>query len=180
MKQKHTICIAGGSDISYLGLDMIGDARRLGEQLAQEHLTVFAAAAPGFCFWVAKGVSEKSGRAVGFSPAATKHEHRDLYRLPEDPFSSIVYTGLGYPGRNLTMMRSSDALIVGPGQIETFHEFMTALEENKVVGVWEGPWQIDEAIHEVIQKKAKQLNVIFEKDSKKLIERITKILDGNK
>jgi uncharacterized protein (TIGR00725 family) len=180
MNKKHTICIAGAGDLSHLGLEMIDEAKKLGEYLAEQDVIVHTAAASGFSFWVSKGVVSKKGHTVGFSPAANKDEHSDLYKLPLDPFSSVVYTGLGYPGRNLMMMRSSDALVVGPGQIETFHEFMTALEENKLVGVWEGPWEIDDAVHELIGKKGKTLNVIFEKDPEKLVSRITKILDTNK
>lgn len=180
MKQKHTICLAGASDISYLGLDVLDSVKALGHTLAGEGAVVHTAASSGFSFWLAKGVSEKKGTVIGFSPAATEFEHRDMYRLPTEQFSSIIYTGLGYPGRNLMMMRSSDALIVGPGHIETFHEFMSALEENKLIGVWEGPWEMDEAIREVIGKKGKSLHVIFEKDASKLVQRIVSILDSKK
>ncbi len=180
MKKTHTICIAGASDLSHLGLSVIDDSRSFGAELAKSGVVVNSATAPGFSFWVSKGVSEKGGTAVGFSPSGNKVEHKERYRLPVEPFSSIVYTGLGFPGRNLMMMRSSDALIVGPGYIETFHEFMMALEEGKIIGVWEGPWEMDEAIHDLIGKKGKSLHVIFEKDPAKLIKRIVSILDTSK
>jgi predicted Rossmann-fold nucleotide-binding protein len=180
MKHAHTICIAGATDLSHLGLNTIDEARAFGGALAASGLVIHTATAPGFSFWVAKGARDKGAQVVGFSPAANKAEHTGLYRLPTDQFSSIVYTGFGYPGRNLMMMRSSDALIVGPGYIETFHEFLSALDENKIVGVWEGPWEIDDAIHDLIGKKGKSLNVVFEKDPVKLIKRIQTILDSGK
>ncbi|MFT5359803.1 MAG: hypothetical protein ACI88L_000266 [Candidatus Paceibacteria bacterium] len=180
MKNTHTICIAGAADITHLGLDVIDSARAFGKILASSGSIINTAASGGFSFWCAKGVQEKSGTVIGFSPASNKEEHLNLYRLPVDPFSSVVYTGFGFPGRNLMMMRSSDALILGPGYIETFHEFIMALEEGKVIGVLEGPWEIDDAIHDLIGKKSKTMNVIFDKDPEKLLKRVMSILDVNK
>jgi predicted Rossmann-fold nucleotide-binding protein len=180
MKKTHTICVAGDSDLSHLGLKTIEEVRSFGASLASSGSIVNTAASTGFSFWTAKGVTDKGGSVIGFSPAANQVEHRDLYRLPVEAFSSIVYTGFGFPGRNIMMMRSSDALIVGPGYIETFHEFMTALDEGKIIGVWEGDWEIDKAIHDLIGKSGKSMNVIFEKDSTKLLKRVIHILDTNK
>jgi len=180
MKQKHSICIAGASDLSHLGLDKIDSVKLFGQELAKAGFVINTATASGFSFWALKGVSEKNGVVIGFSPASNEREHVNLYKLPIEPFSSVIYTGFGYPGRNMIMTRSSDALIIGPGYIETFHEFMMGLEEGKLIGVWEGGWEIDEAIHDLIGKKGKSLNVIFEKDPIKLIERMAKILDVKK
>ncbi len=179
MKKNYTICIAGAEDLSHLGLKVIDDVKDFGGALATSGVTISTATSSGFSFWAARGASEKKGVIVGYSPASSSREHQDLYKLPTEPFSTIVYTGFGFPGRNIMMTRSADALIVGPGYIETFHEFMMALEEGKIIGVWEGNWEIDEAIHDLIGKKNKSFNVIFEKDATKLVKRIISILDVN-
>jgi predicted Rossmann-fold nucleotide-binding protein len=181
MKEKYSICVAGATDITHLGISVIDSAKHMGEVLAShKNVIIHVPASSGFPFWVAEGASVKHAPIIGFSPASVAKEHKELYKLPTEPFGSLIYTGFGYPGRNIVMVKSSDALIVGPGYIEVFGEFLIALEENKVIGVWEGPWELDEAIRDTIGKKGKHFNVIFDKDPEKLVTRITHILDTQK
>src|SRR3989344_2416309 len=72
------------------------------------------------------GVKEAGGFSIGFSPAASEREHVEVYKLPLDYMDLIVYTGFGYPGRDLLLTRSADAVICGCGRIGTIHEFVIA------------------------------------------------------
>jgi ATP-dependent exoDNAse (exonuclease V) beta subunit len=67
----------------------------------------------------------------------------------------IIYTGFGYPGRDLLITRSSDAVICGCGRIGTIHEFTVAFEDGKPIGVLTSDdWETDEIIKTMMQSKS--------------------------
>ncbi len=75
------------------------------------------------------------------------------------------------------MTKSSDAVIIGCGRVGTIHEFTMAYEEGKPIGVLEGPWETDEIIKTIIGNKNRtDKPIIFEKDPKKLVEKLLEIL----
>lgn len=49
-----------------------------------------------------------------------------------------MYTGFGYMGRDVLLVRSSDALIMVGGRLGTLNELMVALEEKTPVGILTG------------------------------------------
>ena len=69
-------------------------------------------------------------------------EHIETWRLPVDYMDLIIYTGFGFPGRDLLFVRSCDAILIGCGRIGTIHEFTIAFEDKKPIGVLQGPWAI--------------------------------------
>ena len=116
---------------------------------------------------------EAGGVSFGISPAASKKEHEEVYRLPLKAMDAVIYTGFGFPGRDLMLIRSSDAVVIGCGRIGTIHEFTVAWEANMPLGVLVGEWQTDEVIHNIIDSSNRQNpNVIFEKDPKVMIEKL--------
>jgi hypothetical protein len=93
----------------------------------------------------------------------------------------IIYTGFGFPGRDLLFTRSCEALLIGCGRIGTIHEFTIAFEEGKPIGVLEGSWTMDEQIRDMIEKGNRPAdNVIFDSDPKRLIERIIKMVEADR
>ena len=126
-------------------------------------------ATTGFPFWAAMGAKEEGGISIGFSPAASEKEHVEVYKLPLDYMDLIIYTGFGYPGRDLLLTRSSDAVICGCGRIGTIHEFTVAFEDGKTIGILEGPWETDDELKDIIAKAHRPNNKIVIGDNPKKI-----------
>jgi len=109
-------------------------------------------ATTGFPLWSAMGAKEESGVSIGLSPAQSEQDHIENWKLPVDYMDLIIYTGFGFPGRDLLFTRSCDAVILGCGRIGTIHEFTIAFEEGKPVGILEGEWAMDEEVHYMIKE----------------------------
>jgi uncharacterized protein (TIGR00725 family) len=126
------------------------------------------------------GAKEERGVSIGLSPAATQKEHLETYRLPVDYMDLIIYTGFGFPGRDILFTRSCDAIIIGCGRIGTIHEFTIAFEDGKPIGVLEGPWTMGEQIKDIIAKGNRPADkVIFDDDPKRLVERIIAMIEAD-
>ena len=119
------------------------------------------------------GAKEVGGVSIGFSPAATEREHVEVYKLPVDYMDLIIYTGFGYPGRDLLLTRSSDAVVFGCGRIGTIHEFTIAFEDDKPIGIFEGPWEMSGELKEIIEKGHRpNEKITFSNDPKKMVEEV--------
>jgi len=164
------ICVSGAADIGHCGLDTPEMAKELGREIARQGAVLVTGATTGFPFWAAMGAKEENGISIGFSPAASEREHVEVYKLPLDYMDLIIYTGFGYPGRDLLLTRSSDAVICGPGRIGTIHEFTIAFEDDKAIGILEGPWETDEELENIIAKSHRPNEKIVKgSDVKKLV-----------
>lgn len=102
-----------------------------------------------------------------------------MYELdyPLDYMDLIVYTGFGFPGRDLLFTRSCDALFVGCGRIGTIHEFTIAFEDGKPIGVLEGSWDMDETIRDILAKGHRPNDkIVFDSDPRRLVEKVIAIV----
>jgi predicted Rossmann-fold nucleotide-binding protein len=89
----------------------------------------------------------------------------------------VVYTGFGYSGRDLLLVRSSDAVVIGPGRIGTLNEFSVSFEDHKPIGVLEGSWKTDEFLRQVIDAANRpNPNIVFDSDPKAIIERLIEMV----
>ena len=177
------ICVSGAAETGHCGIDALEKAKELGRQIALQGAVLVTGATTGFALWAAMGAKEMGGISIGFSPAATEKEHVEVYKLPLDYMDLIIYTGFGYPGRDLILVRSSDAVICGCGRIGTIHEFTISYEDRKTIGILEGSWDMDEELQEIIEKGHRPNgNIIINEDPKILIEKVvahTKTLKMN-
>lgn len=171
--QKITISVSGAAEIAHCGPTVIPIAKELGREIARQGAQLVTGATSGFPMYAAEGAKEAGGFSFGLSPAASKKEHIETYRLPLKAMDAVVYTGFGFPGRDLMLVRSSDAIVIGCGRIGTIHEFTVAWEANMPLGVIVGDWQTDEVIQNII-KNGNRANpyVIFEKDPKVMVEKL--------
>ncbi len=152
-------------------------AKELGKEIIRQGAILMTGATTGFPLWAAIGAKEEKGMSIGFSPAATEKEHIMIYRLPLEALDVVVYTGFGYPGRDLILTRSTDAIIIGPGRIGTIHEFVIGYEDHKPVGILQGDWDTDEVIKNIMDKSHRQNDqVIFDDDPKRLVQRIVEMV----
>ena len=170
---KYKICVSGAAETSHCGREALEKAKELGLEVARQNGILLSGATTGFPFWTAMGAKEAGGITIGFSPAGSEREHVDIYRLPVDYLDLIVYTGFGYPGRDLILTKASDAVVVACGRIGTIHEFTIAFEENKPIGVLEGKWKTDETIRTIIERGHRPSeNIVFDSDPHRLVAKL--------
>jgi len=119
------------------------------------------------------GAKEVGGTTVGISPAINFKEHVEDYKYPSDIFDSIIFTGSGYKGRNVTLVRSCDAVISVQGMMGTLNELTIAYDEKKVVGLLLGTGGASDIFLDVLKKMGKSNeNVLSSDDPYLLVEKI--------
>ena len=105
----------------------------------------------------------------------------EVYKLPLDYLDLVIYTGFGYPGRDLLLTRSSDAVICGCGRIGTIHEFTIAFEDGKPIGIYQGPWEMDKELQEILEKSHRPNHKIaVDTDPKVLVEKLIELVKKDK
>jgi uncharacterized protein (TIGR00725 family) len=135
----------------------------------------------GFPLWASMGAKEERGIVIGISPAVSEQEHVETYRFPLDYTDLIVYTGFGLAGRDLLFTRSCDAVIIGAGRTGTVHEFTVAYEDEKPIGVLEGPGSIADIARDIIARGGHPAqNVIFSSDPKELVSKLLAMIEERK
>lgn len=175
------IGVSGSADLTHSGLDAYEKAKELGREIARLGGIIVSGATTGFPMYAAMGAKDECGFSVGISPASNEREHVETYKLPLDFMDVIVYTGFGYAGRDLMFVRSSDAMIIGPGRIGTYNEFSVAFEDRRPIGVLEGSWETDDILKRIIETANRPNDrLFFERDPKRLVERLFKMVMKDK
>jgi len=175
------ICVSGAAETGYCGVDALDKAKELGREVARHGAVLLTGATTGFPLWTAMGAKEEGGISIGISPAASEREHVDVYKLPLDYLDLIIYTGFGYSGRDILLTRSADAVICGCGRVGTIHEFTVAFEDGKPIGIFEGTWEMDDELKEIIEKGHRpNAKIVMSPDPKKLVEDIIALVKKDK
>jgi uncharacterized protein (TIGR00725 family) len=171
------IGVSGAAETGYCGLDAFEKAKELGREIAGHGAIIVTGATTGFPMYSAMGAKDECGFSIGFSPASTEREHVETYKLPLDYMDVVVYTGFGYAGRDLLLVRSSDAMVIGCGRIGTFNEFAVAFENKRPLGILEGSWDTDDILKQIIQSAHRpNPRLIFDSDPKALVERLIELV----
>lgn len=173
-EKKIVIAVSGAAETSHCGPDALTIAKELGREIASHDCIISTGATKGFPHAAAQGYKEANGYfSLGLSPAANEREHKELYLLPTTYCDVVIYTGFGFPVRDIFLAKSAEAMVVGCGRVGTIHEFSAAFESNMPLGILEGPWKTDEVIRDIIVNAHRvNPNVIFDSDPKRLIERL--------
>ncbi|MFA5791757.1 MAG: hypothetical protein WC884_01825 [Candidatus Paceibacterota bacterium] len=175
------ICVSGAAETGHCGIGALDLAKELGREIARCGVVLITGATTGFPLWVAMGAKEAGGISIGISPAASEREHVEVYKLPLDYMDLIIYTGFGYSGRDILLTRSVDAVICGCGRIGTIHEFTVAFEDGKPIGIFEGPWEMDTQLEEIIEKSHRpNVKITKESDPKRLLENVIALVKKDK
>ena len=132
--QKLTICVSGAAQGPTVDMDY-RIAFEIGKKIAERGHTIITGATVGLPDWAAQGAKSVGGKSIGISPAQSYKEHIKKYRLPTENYDFILYTGMHYVGRDSLLINSSDCVISIGGRMGTVHEFATAIEAYKPVGV---------------------------------------------
>jgi len=180
---KYKICVSGAAETTHCPENALAMAEKLGQEIVWHNGVIVTGATTGMPYWAAKGAKMAGGVSIGISPAASEIAHIKSYRLPIDYFDLIMYTGFNYSGRNLLLVRSSDAIVITCGRMGTLNEFTIAFEDDKPIGVLdlEGHDGTTDMIKDII-KTAKRGpgKVVYDKDPKKLIEKLIPLIDAEK
>ncbi len=178
---KIKLGVSGAAETGHCGLNALEKAQELGREIIRQGGILLTGATTGFPLWAAMGAKEERGISIGLSPAESEREHIETYRLPVDYMDLIIYTGFGFPGRDILFTRSCDAVLIGCGRIGTIHEFTIAFEDGKPIGVLEGPWTMAEQIKDMIAKGNRPADrVIFDEDPKRLVSRIIAMIEADR
>jgi uncharacterized protein (TIGR00725 family) len=183
-KHEHLtlkFCVSGAAETGHCGIDAYDKGIELGKQIAKHGAICVEGATTGFPLWAAMGAKAAGGFTIGFSPANSEKEHIESYNLPVEYLDLIVYTGFGYPGRDLILTRSSDAVFFGCGRIGTIHEFTIAFEDQKPIGILEADWETDDVIRTILASGHRPNDkIIFDSDPKALVERVIELVNKDK
>lgn len=180
---KYQICVSGAaSGATVQASHQL--AYDLGKAIIESGKTLTTGATVGLPWFAAQGaysVKNREGVSVGFSPASSFREHVTVYKLPTVEFDYINFTGKSYVGRDVYLVRSSDAVITVGGRIGSLHEFTTALLSRKVVGVLLGSGGLADYIPTLIEsiecKGIDVKDIIYDTDPKRLVKKVIKALD---
>lgn len=178
---RYQICVSGAAS---------GDtvkashklAYALGKAIASAGKTLTTGATVGLPWYAAQGfmsVKNSKGVSVGFSPASSFREHVAVYKLPTVEFDYINFTGMAYVGRDVHLVRSSDAIVTVGGRMGSLHELSTALESRKVCGVLLGSGGLADYTPTLLEniEAPGAKDVIYDTDPERLIQRIVEALD---
>ncbi len=175
------ICVSGAAETGYCGLDAYEKAKEVGREIAKSGGIITTGATTGFPMYAAMGAKDECGFSIGFSPASNEREHAEVYKLPRDYMDVILYTGFGYAGRDLLLVRSSDAVIIGCGRIGTINEFAVAFEDRRPIGILQGSWETDEILKNIITDAHRpNEKIIFDSDPKRLVQRLIEMVMHDK
>ncbi len=177
-KNQYQICVSGAAagDTVEASHQL---AFRIGKAIASNGHTLLTGATVGLPHYAAVGANSVGGLSIGFSPASSKREHVKAYRLPTKEFDYINFTGMAYVGRDVHLVRSSDAVITVGGRMGSLHEFSTATESRKVCGVLLGSGGLADFIPHLVQniKTPDSDKIIYDTDPERLVQQVIAALD---
>jgi uncharacterized protein (TIGR00725 family) len=183
MKKKigFKIAVSGAAEVSHCCKDIIEISKEVGREIARQGCILITGATTGVPYFAALGCKEVGGFSVGFSPASSEAAHLRTYRLPTDAFDVMVYTGADYVGRNMIMTKSADGVIIICGRMGTLHEFATAFEIQKPIGVLEGTGGTADKIRQIATGPYRGVKkIVYEKDPRKLVKKIIEMIKKEK
>ena len=178
---RYQICVSGAAAGSTVH-DSHDLAYEVGQEIAKAGKTLLTGATVGLPQAAAKGfmsVKDAKGSSIGFSPASSFREHVSTYRLPTLEFDYINFTGMEYVGRDIHLVRSSDAVITIGGRMGSLHELATALESYKVCGVLLGSGGLADYVPTLLTHVTApgSADVIYDSDPAKLVKKVVAALD---
>ena len=171
IKTKIGVMGAAGDLLAAEGKRLKESAEALGAAIARQGCVLVTGATTGLPDMVSRAARMNGGLTIGISPAASRQEHVERYRLPDDGADVIIYTGFGLKGRNVINIRASDIVIIFGGGMGTLNEFTIAYDEGKVIGVLEGSGGVADHIKEIIDfsRKSTASQVIYSEEPLTLI-----------
>jgi len=178
---RRQIAIIGSAKLSFIS-DISSQIEELAKALVANDCIVLAGSCGGVGNLVARSVYLHGGCTIGISPCASSREHIDKYGDESNCFSSFIYCGNGFKGRNVVLVQSSDAVISICGQTGTLNELTIAYDSTRPIGLLKNTGGITDTIESIISnlKVDKKTPIINNQDPHKLVNDILQILSGTR
>lgn len=170
---KYKIAVSGAAHVKHCCRAIKSISKEVGREIARQKSILVTGATTGVPYFSALGFKEVDGFSIGFSPATSEAAHLKTYRLPTNAFDVIVYTGADYTGRNVIMTKAADGVIVICGRMGTLHEFATAFELQKPIGILEGTGGTADKIRQITAGPYRGMKrVIYDTNPQRLVKRL--------
>lgn len=178
---KYKIAVAGAARVSHCCENIKEIAMAVGREIARKKCILVTGATTGVPYFAALGCKGVDGFNVGFSPATSENAHLRIYKLPIEPFDVMIYTGADYVGRDIIMTKSVDGVIIICGRMGTLHEFTTAFEIQKPIGVLEGTGGTADKIRSIVTGPHRRVaTVVYEDEPKILVGKLIDLIKKEK
>ncbi len=175
---KYQIGVIGSSEKDAKGRE---EARELGKKIASSDCGLLTGGCTGLPYAAVQGAKEEEGVTLGVSPAGCREEHVEKYGYPVEDHDLLIYTGMGYKGRNVVLVRSCDAVIATSGRLGTFNELTIAHGEKRIIGLLKGLSGASEEFEQISKKIGRPgRTIVCEKNPVKLVRKVLKELENNK
>lgn len=174
---KYQICISGAARGPSVETGKALVEAAVFQIIKRGHM-VLTGATIGLPYIAAKAACEAGGISIGFSPASSRREHVKKYKLPLDVYHTVLYSGFHYTGRDLLLVRSSDAVIMVGGRIGTLHELALSLEEHKPVGILCGSGGMTVEVDNILKAaKRSRSGIIFDDNPERLVNSLIAMIE---
>lgn len=149
-------------------------AYEMGGVIAKRGYILMTGGGDGLPYFSSEGAFLNGGLSIGISPGCNVREHVKYYKLPTEYFTSIIFTGMGFMGRESINIQSSDVVIFLAGRSGTLGEFATAYDDGKVLGVLSGIGGIAQHFRQMIPIIEKDTGavIIEDEDPERLVDRV--------
>jgi uncharacterized protein (TIGR00725 family) len=177
---KAKDCIAVLGSATCYTKEQIIAAFQIGREIANQNKNLITGGTTGIPYAAAIGAKLDGGTVIGNSPAANAEEHVLRYKKPLDYTDIMIYTGLGFEGRNPINVRSAKGAIFIGGEFGTLNEFSAAYTiGNNVLGILEGVGGFYTCIWDMLANAQSSYGstVIFESDPILLARRVCAEVD---
>jgi uncharacterized protein (TIGR00725 family) len=178
---KFKIAVSGAAETGHCAKNIKELSHEVGKEIVKQGAVLVTGATTGCPYYAAQGANKAGGISIGFSPAASHLAHKKVYKLPDDEFDVMVYTGFDYSGRNLLMTRAADGVIVICGRMGTLNEFTIAYEDRVPIGVLLGSGGTADLIQGLTKRPHKRRGVIvYDTDPKNLVKKLIRAIKKEK
>ncbi len=153
-------------------------AFEVGREIAKHGGILVTGATTGVPLAAARGSKSVHGQTIGFSPAHSELEHVKKYRLPVHYHDIIFFTGYDYAGRDTLLIDMCDAVVEVSGRIGSLHEFTSAFERHKVIGILLHSGGLSDEYSMLLDKAHRgRGHVVMHADPKELIQLVFEKLE---
>ena len=178
---KYKIVVSGAARTSHCCRDIRKVSEAVGREIAKKGCVLVTGATTGVPYFAALGCKKAGGFNVGFSPANSEIVHLKTYKLPVEPFDVMIYTGADYVGRDILMTKSADGVIIICGRMGTLHEFTTAFEIQKPIGILEGSGGTADKIRSIITGPHRRVaKITYDDNPQKLVSELIDLIKKEK
>jgi uncharacterized protein (TIGR00725 family) len=173
--RKFKIAVLGSAGASE-NSPAAGLALTIGEAVADHGGIILTGGCSGLPHAAVMGASCQGGLTVAVSPAMNRMTHITNYMYPADS-DVMIFTGLGNKGRNVILVRSSDACIFVGGGMGTLNEFTIAFDElgsDCVIGLLIGTGGMCDIVDSVVSiaRRTSAAYLVADSDPRKLIDKV--------